>query len=128
MNILFNPAIVGRCFLAIAYPRAMSSNWVVPGEGVTGRLFQYVSTSTVDAVSAATPLGLAKQGTIVSTMDMFTGQISGSIGETSALAIILGGVFLLLTRVGNWRTVVSSTNIIEVCWMALADSIEYWMT
>jgi Na+-transporting NADH:ubiquinone oxidoreductase subunit B/electron transport complex protein RnfD len=104
---IFNPAIVGRCFLALAYPAAMSSNWTTAGGGLTGRMLQYVSSSSVDAVSTATPLVLAKQGELVSLWKMLLGNTSGSIGETSAIAIILGGVFLLLTRVANWRTVVS---------------------
>lgn len=104
---VFNPAIVGRCFLALAYPAAMSGNWTTAGTGSVGRMLQYVSASSVDAVSSATPLVLAKQGTLVNLWQMFVGNISGSLGETSALAIILGGVFLLFTRVANWRTVVS---------------------
>lgn len=104
---IFNPAIVGRCFLALAYPVAMSGNWTTAGHGLTGRLFQYVGASNIDAVSTATPLVLAKQGTLVKLSDMFLGYTSGSIGETSAIAIILGGVFLLFTRVASWRTVLS---------------------
>ena len=103
---IFNPAIVGRCFLALAYPAAMSSNWTIPGAGMTGRMLEYVGASNVDAVSSATPLVLAKQGDIVELSHMFFGDVSGSIGETSAIAIILGGLFLLLTRVANWRSVV----------------------
>ena len=105
---IFNPALVGRCFLAIAYPVAMSSNWVTPGSGFTGRLFEYISASDVDALTSATPLVLAKQGTLTELSSLFFGNISGSVGETSALAVILGGVFLLLTRTANWRTVVST--------------------
>lgn len=101
----FNPALVGRCFLALAYPREMSSSWIAPGEGLAGRLLQYVSSSNMDAVTSATPLGMAKQGELVDLSDLFFGNVAGSIGETSALAIILGGIFLLLTRVANWRTV-----------------------
>lgn len=104
---IFNPAIVGRCFLALAYPVAMSSNWIKAGTKLSGRLFEYIGTSNVDAISSATPLVLAKQGEFVGLSHMFLGSVSGSIGETSAIAIILGGVFLLLTRVANWRTVVS---------------------
>lgn len=104
---VFNPALVGRCFLALAYPATISNNWIRAGQGLTGRLFQYIDASDVDAVSAATPLVLAKQGELVGLSKMFWGQISGSMGETSAIAIILGGVFLLFTRVANWRTVVS---------------------
>ena len=103
---VFNPAIVGRCFLALAYPAAMSGNWITAGHGFGGRMLQYVTASNIDAVSQATPLVLAKQGTLTDLSHMFLGNISGSIGETSAIAIILGGVFLLFSRVANWRTVV----------------------
>jgi Na+-transporting NADH:ubiquinone oxidoreductase subunit B/electron transport complex protein RnfD len=103
---IFNPAIVGRCFLALAYPAAMSGNWITAGHGFGGRMLQYITASNIDAVSQATPLVLAKQGTLTDLPHMFFGNISGSIGETSAIAIILGGVFLLFSRVANWRTVV----------------------
>ncbi len=102
---LFNPALVGRCFLALAYPRAMSSNWIEPIAQAPGRLLQYVTASNVDAVSEATPLGAAKLGEWASLSDLAFGTVSGSIGETCGLAVIAGGVFLLLTRVANWRTV-----------------------
>lgn len=104
---LFNPALVGRCFLALAYPAQMSGSWIKPGTEVTGRLLQYVDGSSVDAVTSATPLALAKAGEYASGAHLFVGSVSGSIGETSAMAIIAGGVFLLLTRVANWRTVAS---------------------
>ncbi|MHC4502578.1 MAG: RnfABCDGE type electron transport complex subunit D, partial [Planctomycetota bacterium] len=56
-------------------------------------------------VSSATPLGAAKGGTYEPILNLLWGNVSGSAGETSAVAIIAGGLFLLLTRVGNWRTV-----------------------
>ncbi len=102
----FNPALVGRCFLALGYPVAMSSNWLKAGQGLLGRLTQYVDASHLDAVSVATPLVVGKQREWVSLSGLFFGQVSGSVGETSALAVLLGGVFLLVTGVGNWRTVV----------------------
>ena len=104
---VFNPALVGRCFLALAYPAKMSANWLEPGSGPTGRLFEYAGASAVDSVSSATPLAMAKQGEFTELWKMFLGNISGSAGETSAIAIIVGGVFLLLTRVASWRTVAS---------------------
>lgn len=104
---VFNPALVGRCFLGLAYPAKMSASWLSAGSGMTGRLFEYASASSVDAVSSATPLAMAKQGEFVSLSHMLVGSISGSAGETSAIAIIIGGVFLLFTRIANWRTVVS---------------------
>ncbi len=104
----FNPALVGRCFLAIAYPVALSSGWVVPGSGLLGRLTQYVSAAHVDALSQATPLELAERNVFASAADLFIGRVSGSVGETSALAILVGGLFLLAVGVANWRTVVGT--------------------
>jgi Na+-transporting NADH:ubiquinone oxidoreductase subunit B/electron transport complex protein RnfD len=102
---LYNPALVGRCFLFLGYPVALSSGWVVPGTGLTGRLLHYVDASKIDAITKATPLGLAKQGTWESISHLFLGNVAGSIGETSGLAILAGGLFLCLTKVANWRTV-----------------------
>jgi Na+-transporting NADH:ubiquinone oxidoreductase subunit B len=103
---LFNPAIVGRCFLALAYPAAMSSSWVEAGHGITGRLLQYVSGSDIEALTSATPLIYAKQGLFEDTSHLVLGSVSGCIGETSGLMIICGGIFLVLTKVSNWRSVV----------------------
>jgi len=100
---LFNPALVGRCFLALGFPRIMSSSWAAPATGLTGNLLRY----NIDSLTTATPLALAKQGEYVSVAHMFLGSVSGSIGETSAIAILAGGIFLLFTRVANWRSVVS---------------------
>lgn len=100
---LFNPALVGRIFLALAYPRAMSGAWVEPGSGLLGRATQY----SVDAVSTATPLVAAKAGEWASSWQLFFGSVSGSAGETSALAVMLGGLMLLYVGVASWRTVVS---------------------
>lgn len=105
---IFNPALVGRCFLALGYPVAMSANWIKPGTGFTGRLTEYIDASSVEAITSATPLILAKHGDFVSISDMFFGSVAGSAGETCALAVLLGGVFLLITRVANWRTVAAT--------------------
>jgi Na(+)-translocating NADH:ubiquinone oxidoreductase B subunit len=104
---IFNPAIVGRCFLALAYPAAMAGDFVSPGSGPTGRMLEYVTKSNVDAMSMATPLVLAKKGTLISLSNMFFGSTGGCVGETCSIAIILGGIYLLFTRVANWRSVVS---------------------
>ena len=105
---LFNPALVGRCFLALAYPKAVAGNWVRAATEFPGRLGQYVTASSVDAVTGATPLGMAKQGQATDIWHVFFGNVAGSAGETSALAILIGGGFLLLTGVANWRTVVAT--------------------
>lgn len=103
---IFNPALVGRCFLSLAYPKDMASGWVEPSHELTGGLLSWVGPS-LDAVSGATPLALAKQGEMGSIAHQLMGSVSGSAGETSAILIILSGVFLLFTRVASWRTVVS---------------------
>ncbi len=100
---IFNPALVGRCFLLLSYSKAMSQNcWVAPAAAWPGRLTQYAA----DTISGATPLA-AKDYGWSSIADMFFGNVAGCIGETCAPAIIAGGVFLCITRVANWRTVVA---------------------
>jgi len=94
MNI-FNPALIARAFLFFSYPGQISGDKVwVP----------------VDGVSTATPLAqLADSaGTLTITWwDAFIGVIPGSMGETSALACLLGGCILLATGIASWRTMVS---------------------
>ena len=102
---LFNAAIVGRCFLAFGYPSLMAQSWMAPGAGRFGSLLSPIR-SAADAVTGATPLVLAKTGELTAPLDLFLGRVMGSAGETSALAILVGGGFLLLVGVANWRTVV----------------------
>ncbi len=86
---IFNPALVGRAFLMAAFP-VMLTSWVEP--------------FSLDAVSRATPLALWKfSGEFTPLRDLFLGRISGSLGETSSLALILGGGYLLLRKIADWR-------------------------
>jgi Na+-transporting NADH:ubiquinone oxidoreductase subunit B len=92
-----NPALTGRAFLFFAYPAQMSGNAVW---------------TAADGVSGATPLGLANEGGIqsildsgITWMDAFMGTIQGSMGETSTLAIFIGGAILLTMRIASWRIV-----------------------
>ena len=92
---LFNPAIVGRVFLLISFPTYMT-NWAKPNG--------FISTAAVDAFTGATPLGIAKEGGVAAVegldyMDMLFCNIGGSAGELSALAILVGFVYLLARRV-----------------------------
>jgi Na+-translocating ferredoxin:NAD+ oxidoreductase RnfD subunit len=100
---LFNPALVGRMFVAIGYPSATTSNWIAPGAGTWGRLAGHPAGA--DAVTLATPLVQAKSGDLAAPLDLFLGRVAGSAGETSALAILLGGAFLVLIGIASWRTV-----------------------
>ncbi len=104
---IFNPALVARVFLLISFPVQMT-NWILP---------TYFSG---EAVTAATPLGLLKTeglGAVsqaYSHMDLLVGHIGGSMGEMSALALLLGGLFLLSRRVITWEIPVSVLGTLAV--------------
>lgn len=87
---VFNPALVGRAFLQAAFPVQITT-WTVPNFAVEG-------------VTSATPLGAFKYDHVLSNVSsMFLGNVGGTIGETSALAVLIGGIFLLATGVINYR-------------------------
>ncbi|MBI5560636.1 MAG: RnfABCDGE type electron transport complex subunit D [Deltaproteobacteria bacterium] len=90
---IFNPALLGRAFLQAAYPVFITA-WTEPFRG----FFQ------VDAVSAATPLALMKfEGIITPRLNLLFGNVAGSLGETSALAILAGGLYLRYKGYVNWK-------------------------
>jgi Na+-transporting NADH:ubiquinone oxidoreductase subunit B len=96
---VFNPALAGRAFLYFAYPVQLS------GDAVW---------TAVDGFSGATALGLSAYGGVqailadgLTWMDAFLGVMQGSLGETSALACLLGGLFLMYTGIASWRIIVS---------------------
>jgi Na+-transporting NADH:ubiquinone oxidoreductase subunit B len=103
MNVL-NPALVGRAFLFFAYPGDLSGDTV-----------WLAAQTSVDGVSGATALAQASlQGTAGITAsfewwDAFVGFVPGSMGETSALACLVGAVLLIVTGVGSWRTMLGVT-------------------
>lgn len=105
----FNPALVGRAFLQAAFPAAMTS-WTpalaadrftsLPASTLT---FPF-ATPDYDGVSGATPLSLLKfDGQLTATPDLMLGLVSGSTGETCALLILAGGIYLAARRMLNWR-------------------------
>ncbi len=112
---IFNPALVGRAFLQTAFPVAMTT-WIPP-----------VSVK-VNTATFATPLADLKfqdalaQGTLASLKDLLFGNVGGCLGETSALALLIGGAFLLLRRVIDWRIplgiILSLTLFTGIFWLA----------
>lgn len=87
-----NPALAARAMLLVSYGSKMTF-WTEP-----------LKTASADIVSYATPLAVLKEGgELPGLMDMFIGNIGGSLGETSALALIIGGIYLLLRRVISWH-------------------------
>jgi len=109
---IFNPAFVGRCFLAIAYPQVMASGWVAPKIAWPGRLLQYAVPPS-DVVTGATPL-VAADWSWTAVARAWLGNVPGCAGETCAWLIIAGGVFLCFTRVANWRVPVGSLFAVAV--------------
>lgn len=105
---LFNAALVGRCLLVLGYPQIIGASWMSPAKGWTGYLLNPQSLyQTPDAISSATPLVLAKNGQLTSLLDLFIGRVSGSVGETSVVAILIGGILLMLLGIASYRTVLS---------------------
>jgi len=86
---IFNPALIGRAFLMAAYPKMLTT---------------FTQPFSVDAVSGATPLAMRKfSAQITPTIDLFLGTVSGSLGETSVLCLVLGGFYLLVRKIADWR-------------------------
>ncbi len=112
----FNPALVGRVFLLVSFPVQMTT-WPAP---IQSRL-QYL-----DAVTGATPLGVVKEGLrngeqvselvkqIPSNMQMFIGNVGGSLGEVAGLAIVLGLIWLLYKKVITWHIPISMLGTIFI--------------
>ncbi|MGI6069961.1 MAG: RnfABCDGE type electron transport complex subunit D [Blautia sp.] len=90
---IMNPALGGRCFLMISFAGSMT-NFTVPN-GAFGQV--------ADTVSGATPLAALKAGESVDVMSMLVGNIQGTIGETSAIALLIGAAFLLAMKVIDLR-------------------------
>ncbi len=105
---VFNPALVGRAFLQAAFPVSMTSWPLMPAER-----FSAVPTSSLtlpftepvyDALSGATPLSNWKfEGELTRTSDLMLGSVSGSVGETCAILILVGGIYLVARRMMSWR-------------------------
>lgn len=98
---IFNPAITGRVFLLLSFPAQMTS-WPMPGENT----WRYL-----DATTGATTLGAMKTGEVIpDTIDLWQsalGMIGGSLGEVGAIALVIGGIYLIAARIITWHIPVS---------------------
>ena len=150
----FNPALIGRAFLQFAFPSQISMpQWPIVTrasvfESVTGSIFKVAAGSPggPDATSLATPLAQIKpalpaavsplaalgeplnQDKLDTLRDLFLGNIPGSIGEVSKLAILLGGLILLLNRYINWRLPLAYVGmaLLAVLLLPVKDSSGHW--
>ena len=103
---IFNPALVGRCFIYVAFPAHMTIAWAEPYTGLLGGFVHW--SAGVDAMTSATPMILlGKEGVVTDYLRLFLGNISGSLGETSALLILLSAVYLIVTKTASWKIIVS---------------------
>ncbi|GAB6281562.1 MAG: RnfABCDGE type electron transport complex subunit D [Ignavibacterium sp.] len=91
---IFNPALVGRAFLQAAFPVAITT-WTIPK-------------FNIDSVTSATPLAAFKFDKVLTSIQpLIIGNIGGCIGETSAIALLIGGIFLMAIKIVNWRIPIS---------------------
>lgn len=119
-NNSFNPALVGRAVLQAAFPVAITT-W---STSFIPHRFTEISSSvlalpfmkpTYDAVSGATPLSAFKfDGVVADSLDLAMGMVSGSAGETNALLILLGGIYLASRKMLNWRIPVAVIGTVYV--------------
>ncbi|HUS46611.1 MAG TPA: RnfABCDGE type electron transport complex subunit D [Phycisphaerae bacterium] len=106
---IFNPAMVGRAFVMIAFTSFIgASGYVAATEGANANVTQTIpwqfSQSLPDAITQATPMETFKQtGQVTPLVKLLLGNTNGSLGETSALALLLGGAYLLIRRVASWE-------------------------
>lgn len=99
---VFNPAIVGRIFLTIAFPKIMTVYWQEPFRTGLGGFIHYQN--SIDTITSATPLTVFKSQSIIpSYLSLLFGQNAGCIGETFRIGIILGGLFLIFIKISDWR-------------------------
>jgi Na+-translocating ferredoxin:NAD+ oxidoreductase subunit D len=100
----FNPALVGRVFLLISFPVDMTT-WPKPIVSRNYLSFSGLDKSLLDTITGPTPLGILKEGgtELPAYADMLMGNMGGCVGEVSAVALLLGGLYMLLRKVITWH-------------------------
>lgn len=103
---IFNPALVGRCFIYVSFPAYLTVRWSQPFTAFPGGLLRY--DGGPDVLASATPmLQLRGGGAMTGYLDLLLGLIPGSLGETSAVLILAAAVYLIVTRTASWKIIVS---------------------
>lgn len=104
---IFNPALIGRAVLLSAYPVAMTKGWLKPlwwhGQGFFASRVADVQGAAFDALSSATPLVKEATPDAFTLADLIIGKVGGCIGETSAICILVGGLYLLVRKRIFWQ-------------------------
>jgi Na+-transporting NADH:ubiquinone oxidoreductase subunit B len=100
---VFNPALVGRAFVYVSFPTFLTAQWVKPAQGLLGGFVKY-ATPQVDSLTFATPMIIYRStGEITNYLSLFFGNISGSLGETSAILILISAIYLLIKKTVFWE-------------------------
>ena len=147
-NNIFNPAMAGRCFVYVCFPVALTATWAPPAAQPWGALNKWTTVSTEDAMTSATPMAHLKAGTLTLDRDadanervphnipegqtvairkrtlfkgLLFGRISGTMGVTSALLILIGGMYLFVTKTASRTTILS-----VIITYAVLNQVLYW--
>ncbi|PLX31322.1 MAG: NADH:ubiquinone oxidoreductase, Na translocating, B subunit [Clostridiales bacterium] len=100
---LFNPAIAARAFVYISFSKPINADWTGVATGAFGGFSKFLGPD-IQAVSSATPLLAFKNtGEVFPYMKLILGNVSGSMGETSAVLILIGAAYLIKTKSADWR-------------------------
>jgi Na+-transporting NADH:ubiquinone oxidoreductase subunit B len=98
----FNPALVGRVFLFVSFPREMTSQWLLPYSSFPGGFTAYINSQAITGATRITEMSREGIGGLA---DLFWGHIPGSIGEISSFLIILAAIYMILTKTAKWQPV-----------------------
>ena len=145
---IFNPAMAGRCFVYVCFPVALTATWAPPATQPWGALNKWTTISTEDAITSATPMANFKAGKLTlndnaNAIDripynitegqtfsikkwtlfkgLLLGRISGTMGVTSALLILIGGMYLFITKTASRTTIIS-----VITTYAILNQVLYW--
>lgn len=116
-----NPALAGRCFMMLSFSSAMTSFTVKKGAA-------YMYGVAVDATSSATPLAQVKEGGLPDLKAMFLGTTTGTIGETSVAALLIGAIYLLAKRIIDWKipvVYILTFSVFDIVYQMVAGNAAY---
>lgn len=98
---IFNPAMAGRAFVYVSFPVALTARWAPTASGAWGALGRW-TTAVPDAITSATPMALVKAGSAPPPLvNLLIGNVSGTMGVTSVIAILIGGLYLFATKTAS---------------------------
>jgi Na+-transporting NADH:ubiquinone oxidoreductase subunit B len=118
---VFNPAMVGRAFLYISFGGHLTASWANPFVAFPGGFARYQA-AAADIIGQATPLVQLGRGVQTAWLNLFLGNIPGSLGETSAVLLILGGLYIVWKKAAAWQIVVGGFGGF------LATQTVFWLT